>query len=172
MPNYTENYASFKTPEDFEKFKKVASSDDCIFDFEKILPTPADLQDDELQNWHTANWGTKWPIDPFDINIGRDGFSFLTAWSPAIEIYIAVVKADPTIAFSVGYEEPGVGFCGDFIAYGNGKWCYDISDFDVDDEYLEMCDDPDFDYDYEIELAHRVITNTESHSGSVFATAA
>lgn len=167
MPNYAENYASFKTSEDFEKFKKIAATDKCIFDFDKILPTPADLQGDELFDWHVENWGTKWSIDPLDVCIGTNSFSFLTAWSPAIEVYIAVVKADPTIAFNISYEEPGIGFCGDFVADGNGNWSYDISDYDFDDEYREMCDDPDFEYDYSLELAHRVFSNTEFHSGSV-----
>ncbi|HIJ11475.1 TPA: hypothetical protein HA278_05450 [Candidatus Woesearchaeota archaeon] len=84
MPNWTENWVSFKGPyQDISKIEKHLQSDDNeegCFDFHKILPQPDDLERGRLikvnagedkktviatmseqeYNWCIDNWGTKW----------------------------------------------------------------------------------------------------------------
>lgn len=125
MPNWCDNDMTFETKKDFEKFKKVASSEECIFDFEKILPTPEDkLEGDGWFDWRCEMWGTKWSLDPKDIFINEEKLyiCFPTAWSPAIAMYKEIIRQDPTIRFSIDYEEENMGFWGKFTSYGDGSW--------------------------------------------------
>jgi hypothetical protein len=113
---------------------------ETILDFQKIVPMPVELKgtvsptpsdiDPELQktllekygadnwyDWCARNWGTKWNCcDPF---ISESGMSFTTAWSPPLPVITDLAKLIGK-DLRLTYIEEGMGFCGEFYAYGNG----------------------------------------------------
>ena len=72
-------------------------------------------------HWNWKNWGTKWDIYSERLSLEEIGWSegcdsveicFDTAWSPPIPWFEALVKAFPSLVFTMHYEEPGVFFAG------------------------------------------------------------
>jgi len=154
MPNWCNNSIKlYNCDEPFDQAVKdylTTDGDETILDFQKIIPMPEELKnttsptpDDinpELQktllekygadnwyDWSVKHWGTKWNCcDPF---INELGMSFTTAWSPptpVIEALAKLIKKD----LRMTYVEEGMGFCGEFYAYGNGTVvdnCYEVN---------------------------------------------
>src|ERR1019366_8185957 len=61
-----------------------------LLDFNKILPVPAELNEEQAYSWRVHNWGTKWPADAFvETGPGSYVYNFDTAWSPPSEIFMA-----------------------------------------------------------------------------------
>lgn len=86
---------------------------------------------DGWYDWRLAKWGTKWDIDPNDIIIEEeiDGpnatlkMTFLSAWSPPIPIYHALVA----MGFKVqaAWYEPGCMFAGRYMELSDGPMVFD-----------------------------------------------
>ena len=119
MPNWTENWVSFRGPyQDIHEIEKHLQSDDNeegCFDFHNILPQPKDLKRGEIiercnglsfktmseeeYDWCCDNWGTKWnSCDPEIHTRGMDSdnitehivYKFNTAWCAPEGITIAI----------------------------------------------------------------------------------
>ena len=133
MPNWCYSTLEITGPKD--EIKSIA---DTKIDFEKILPTPADLIPDtydafgmtEFQNqsnqaiygceswyeWHIQNWGTKWcaKITHMEQSDSTIRAEMQTAWSLPLELLkkLSVENSNTTIHV-VDCEEESGSFVGD-----------------------------------------------------------
>ena len=83
MPNWCENtitiVGSKEMLDDFEEHK---------LNFNHYVPRPVE-EENNWYEWNCENWGTKWEVEPNDVNIiNRDDekieLEFQTAWCPPI----------------------------------------------------------------------------------------
>ena len=132
MPNDCYNY--LEAPEgdlsliaDYFSTAKRPYSDlpEVFLDFEKILPMPKELEGTESPtdkpnwyDWCNENWGTKW--NSYDGNVTENGIGFNTAWSPPVGVIVALSKRIGK-SLRLIYDEPGMDFCGEFIADADGR---------------------------------------------------
>ena len=75
---------------------------------------------EDWYNWANKNWGTKWNACDAALHVEQEldketmmiGYSFQTAWAPAIPVYEALAEQHPELSFYVCFDESGVGFSG------------------------------------------------------------
>jgi len=104
---------------------------EVFLDFQKILPMPKELEGTEspkdTPNWYgwcCENWGTKW--NSYDGNVSDSGISFNTAWAPPTPVIAALAKQIGK-PLRLIYDEMGMDFCGEVLAYPDGTYvdnCY------------------------------------------------
>lgn len=79
--------------------------------------------------WRVREWGTKWGA--YDVkrrDYGGVCVTYQTAWSPSMQIVIALAKKFPAVTFRLEYFECGMQFCGGFSClseddyYGDKPW--------------------------------------------------
>jgi hypothetical protein len=144
MPNWCENDLTVFGP-DPEMPLLHMQSENCHFDFNRVIPYPKKYQDldDAAQKWEEEtkgqpweerpkdgynqggydwcieNWGTKWnalPMEPYmTFPDGAAIISFSTAWSPPIPVIRALSEKFPLNTFALEYFEAGMGFCGEVV---------------------------------------------------------
>ena len=102
---------------------------DTFLDFEKILPTPK-IKD--CYGWRNENWGTR--SNSYEGQAQDEGISFNTAWSPPSPI-IAALSNQIDKPLRLIYDESGMDFCGEVLAYPDGTY--------VDNCYSPRRDAPD-----------------------------
>ena len=140
MPNWNQNYLSvYGSEKDVADFKKKVKSKNCVFDFEKIYPTPKELLNTQAPNrnkilaekfkekhgaedwytWRLKNWGTKWKIDEQGIDWDGNNLMFDTAYSPPMGIICKIATLFPHLIFSLQYSEPGLCFSGIIVIKNN-----------------------------------------------------
>ena len=127
MPNWCMNKLIVAGPkEHLATFQKKVRKGKDPFNFQKIIPMPKKLLEEESPNknsgvpdwyvWCLKNWGTKWNV--CDVNMTKHDneihLNFDTAWSPPIPIIIKLMTMFPKLSFRLTYCEPGVGFSGIF----------------------------------------------------------
>lgn len=73
-------------------------------------------------SWAITNWGTKWNAYDFSdlcrqekVSYSKAVFSFSTAWSPPIPVFVELVARFPKCQFRLAYYEAGVGFKGKLV---------------------------------------------------------
>jgi len=141
MPNWCNN--SLLIEGDAKKIRELVEEaqkgDDACF-FELIKPMPKELEGttapSDTPNWYdwcVNEWGTKWDACCIYVVESGDGFasfSFDTAWSPPFGVYNALTEQ----GFSVNaeYEEPGMGFAGEYIDGENRTWDYEPDEDDME----------------------------------------
>ena len=155
MPNYCDNSLSIEGPHDtLRKIHDLVRGEENPFDFEKIIPMPADVED--WYDWRCENWGTKWNSCDANCDWSPDclEYDFETAWSPCEPVIKALAAMFPDAQFKYRYSEPGCCFFGDqeyengrmtYNAYGDyGEYWFDgYSEDDEDDrEILKEKDHP------------------------------
>ena len=125
----------YEYEDELKAFKELVTSDDCGFDFNKILPMPDALEStvkgsehvpseelkekygfDNWYDWRIHNWGTKWNVDdPLD-DMNDEGdyieYRFETAWAPPEGIYQELKRKFPNLNITWFYDEPGMQFAG------------------------------------------------------------
>jgi hypothetical protein len=138
--------------------RKYSKLPDTYLNFEKILPIPKELEntdpnEDSLNwyNWCCENWGTTW--NSYDGNVTEDGIGFNTAWAPPSPL-IAVLANQIDKPLRMVYDEPGMDFCGEVLAYPDGTYednCYSPRSDAPDNlrEELMIDDEDELDEDYE-----------------------
>jgi len=94
-----------------------------------FLPIPLDEQDNWYL-WCVEAWGTKWDFEPLawcsvDNQIE---INFESAWSPPIALYDFLVTAGWSV--DAKYNEPGMGYIGQYIDGSDDYYEYDISELD------------------------------------------
>ena len=134
MPNWC--YNSLLIEGDAKKIQELVEetqkgNDACFFDL--IKPMPKELEGtnapSDTANWYewcVNEWGTKWDacnINVVDSGEGFASFSFDTAWSPPIGVYEAL--NDQGFSVTAEYEEPGMGFAGEYRDGENSTWEYE-----------------------------------------------
>lgn len=119
-PKWAERIAKLEAEPEYE-----------VFDFNKIVPTPAYIAQGDLRHgsreqatgrnwydWGISNWGTKW--NAYELAISEDTperlvFNFDTAWSSPDPIFNALGKAFPELAITAEYFDEGHCFWGSSI---------------------------------------------------------
>lgn len=147
MPNYCYQKLIITCPDSQERIDEFfayiqGDNPDCdgnLFDFNKIIPMPAELENtispvrnpnnpinvalrqkygyDNWYDWKRDNWGTKWGA----IRTRREfnDLFFETAWSPAFPVYKKLSELFPDLIFNVTYYDEGWFFAG-ICNYFNG----------------------------------------------------
>lgn len=108
-----------------------SSLPDTFLDFEKISPTPKELEDTDPNKegpnwygWRCDNWGTR--SNSYEGQVTEDGISFNTAWSPPSPVIAALAKQIGK-PLRLIYDETGMDFCGEVLAQPDGTYvdnCY------------------------------------------------
>ena len=162
MPNWVTNQMEISGPENVVKLfvESVKTSDDNILDFNKIIPQPAYLFQENLsyedfrttngRNWHdwrVKNWGTKWgaidaTIEELDTLYGEAGYAynFCTAWSPPLGIFERLAQDFPELLISVRMDEESHSFPRTLIVKKAGETTFTempIEDYNPFEEYEE-----------------------------------
>ena len=146
MPNDCYNYLEAPDGDlslivDYFSTQKVewSSLPEVFLDFEKILPIPKELEntdpnEDSLNwyNWCNENWGTR--SNSYEGQVKDDGISFNTAWSPPTPVIVELAKQIGK-PLRLMYDETGMDFCGEVLAYPDGTY--------VDNCYSPRSDAPD-----------------------------
>ena len=140
MPNWCSNNAEFHNDDVAEvdkleahlKFLDENKSNDNIESglFGHFVPRPSD-QEDNWYDWNINNWGTKWDISPYGVEINEHGVlvgAFDSPWGPPIQAYEKL----EALGFEVRayYYEPGMGFTG---MYEGADEYYDYSGMSADE---------------------------------------
>jgi len=148
MPNWCDNKVTIRGP--LTELRQLADWFSAGKLFHNIKPTPAELLDnypfgdprneqrkkdtgyESWYDWRLEHWGTKWDVGPTDgtfllneagTESSIDG-RFLTAWSPPIMIYHALIR----LGFDVSayWYEPGMDLAGGYVNDGCGGHAFDI----------------------------------------------
>lgn len=115
MPNHCTNTLTITgDPKTIEKLTEIN------FEFEKILSEPKDLSGDDLLDWRTIHWGTKW--NAFDIVVLAKGVKglhvrFTTAWSPPVGVLRTLLHDYPDLWIKCEWKEEG-GYAGVWVGHG------------------------------------------------------
>lgn len=131
MPNDCYNYLEAPDGDvsliaDYISIRKRTKRDkfpEIYLDFHKIIRSPSPKgMPSEL--WASENWGTKW--NSYEGQVQDEGISFNTAWSPPTPV-IAELAKQIGKSLRLIYDETGMDFCGQVLAYPDGTYediCY------------------------------------------------
>jgi hypothetical protein len=122
-----------------------------------MVPMPS--VGDDWYSWRVNSWGTKWEIDPEELEYedNEDGTStiagwFESAWSPPTTAYDTFTANNQDCTVEATYYECGVCFVGKYSSVEGTDDCYSI-DFDDEDWAgnipSELIDDYGLDNEYE-----------------------
>ena len=131
MPNWVTNEVTFcfDMSHDKDRFMKLVTSDDNLFDFKNIIPMPDNIFKGDLGlaerekygslnwlDWSRENWGTKWNSSDAEVTEEEEnyvGFIFNTAWSAPTPIAkkLKSMMVDPS-TFRWFYRDEADDFCG------------------------------------------------------------
>ena len=124
MPNWCKNEVIVSGEEDVvSEFKNLMTSNGQDFEkgfsFNKIVPQPDNILLDSLKvyNWNIENWDTKWDASSVSVYFDEEDymeFSFLTAWSPPINVINKLKEMFPNLNIYGGYIGEGWEFAGTF----------------------------------------------------------
>lgn len=126
MPNYCYNSISIESSDEtLAKIRKLVNGENNVFDFARIFPMPADVED--WFTWNCKHWGTKWNSVEAHENISDRclSYDFDTAWSPCEPIVKVLVAMFPDTRITFRYYEEGNCFCG-HQEYDNGRLVYSV----------------------------------------------
>lgn len=165
MPNHCNNTLSFiGSVEDVTRLIETVKSHNKPFSFDKIVPYPQNFKDMDLAveaynkehgefshvkaglvdgynsggyEWCSKNWDTKWDAYDFsDTVIENNTISFLTAWSPPINVIRELGKLFPNVELKLEYHELGMNFRGQYTTFQGVE---ELSDWELtDDDYAEL----------------------------------
>jgi hypothetical protein len=170
MPNWCSNNLVVQANEskyllDFlEKIKGKDEGGNVVdFTFSSLVPQPQ--EEGDWYKWNIENWGTKWNVGDFILNVEDDDtvayFNFDTAWSPPVEWLQKVAPMFPNLSFELLYHEGGMGFAGRLVidedgigdaSYNSGEEGYweivthGMSDADIEDRAMETIKQNALDY--------------------------
>ena len=153
MPNWCNNNIELAHDDPAMIERAAAAFRDGKF-LNEFIPLPKELEDttaparesdealvkkygaSDWYSWCINNWGCKWDISPYDVEINEYGTlvgAFDSPWGPPIEAY----KKLEDLGFEVRayYNEPGMGFTG---MYEGCDESYDYSGMSADEaeEYI------------------------------------
>ena len=143
MPNYCYNTLEIHADDEvITRILEYIRGSESDFDFEKILPIPADKKDN-WYNWCCENWGTKWNAMEVEVDFGIVTFS--TAWAPSSPIIAKLAALFPEAEFWFQYEECGCCFAGARL-YRSGELVYELDGEYVSNPLWEEDDEDAEDY--------------------------
>lgn len=145
MPNWIKNVVHIQSP-DVIKNIVVKDHGNDLFDFQKIIPMPEELDEtsdryidklpiadrlvfldehnniDNWYDWCIRNWGTKWNSDDTHVLNDKE-VVFCTAWSTPFPIFKELSKQYHTTV-SVAYADEGNVDNSGMISYKDGEEIY------------------------------------------------
>jgi hypothetical protein len=132
--SYIHKGYTLKFDPELQEWKRTYHEEDTgelVFSFQNIVPMNMDLMKEDNENWYEwrlKNWDTKW--DSCEVLLSeRDNslmYSFDTAWSPPMNVYVELSKQYPRTTLIVNYYEGGMSFYGMHIIR-NGEELSSIS---------------------------------------------
>lgn len=124
MPNYCYNNVEItaKTEEQKALLYRVSTAETADGFFELLRP----LGEWDYEN-SVNNWGTKWDVEPLDVDYDGETLSasFDSAWAPPIALYEYLKEQGFEI--SANYYEPGMDFAGEWTD-GEDFYLENVSD--------------------------------------------
>jgi len=84
--------------------------------------------------WESKHWGVKWGGCDTSLDTSEDNllqYSFSTPWGPPLAFFEKVAADWPSLSFTVTFEEPGMGFRGEYVWEDGGLV------FEYEEEYSE-----------------------------------
>ncbi len=90
-------------------------SDDAVLSFERTIPLPVELDEDEAQcDWASDHWGTPRNIQGglFSDDLGGTKYFFVTRAPPPLVWLIAVAEKYPALDLSLHYQKRGMQWTG------------------------------------------------------------
>ena len=107
MPNWVRNKVWFTgTEKDVKALREFVTSEECEFDFNKIVPIPACAED--VLSWCQTKWSTKWNAQNV-VWEGDEFVSFDTAWSYPEEIFFELAERFPAVKIYVQFADEFIG---------------------------------------------------------------
>ena len=109
MPTVSQNRLLVLGPRrEVSRFVRFAGGDDL--ELGKLYPVPEDVEaagDEEVMNWQTVHWNTKWDVwnvEPTTLfttrsGLGRITYYFLTAWDAPVGAVVHASKSFPALCF-------------------------------------------------------------------------
>jgi len=138
MPNLAANLFSISGPEariaDFISNNCTSDKRGCIgLNFEKTLPIPGGLGQDETRRWVREHWGVSWFNDfqVLETSATSLRLRFTTDWGPPYRIYRHYAEAHPTLKIEAACIEEG----------NELSWKFVAIDGQVEETEPEMTDD-------------------------------
>lgn len=129
--------------QDVKRFNKLcikpdADEPDGFFDFETLVPTPADLPSDQSNDWAMENWGCKWNShglrEHWFMGHGID-YSFCTPNTMPVGVLQALAKQFPAFEGDVESGSPNGGWAVRGVIKNGG---FEITwEGELDDEIAE-----------------------------------
>lgn len=120
MPNHVINHVTFDSR--FDEIKEYVKGENGIFDFNKIVSMPPNIEDSKGElggfplwyEWSVENWGTKWNC--YEQEHSHDGFQFQTAWDTPLPALESLSDAFPDVKITVQYADEDTGNnCGTYV---------------------------------------------------------
>lgn len=164
MPNWCHNTLTVTGPKkDRERFyeeNKEGTDERTRLVFDKVIPTPEDLQCDSpapkdvakknkekygYEDWYEFRidkWGCKWNPLVNEVEHGNKSLEywFDTAWSPPSNWVLAASIMYPTLTFNLQYDEVGNGFKGEFEVKNGEVLIDDCQEVRFDEDGEEIMD--------------------------------
>ena len=162
MPNWCSNSVRITGPnKEIKKIEKAIKEDKFL---QYLHPMPAELMDTQADGstreelvkatgfsdwyeWRVQNWCTKWEvsrdyaepeIEEMDDHEAILTWSFDSAWSPPIGAYAHYLENNSDMTIFATYYEPGCDFMGLWDS-GDDR-CYQVSDYDSEDDFWSTDD--------------------------------
>ena len=117
MPNYCSNciIVSGGSLEDFKKTLDTENNEgeEVEFSFHQTVPEPA-KEYGYWYDWRCDNWGTKWDVSDYSVNIENDKVIIhtQTAWSPPLKWAETTISKFEDLHIEIGYSELGCSYYG------------------------------------------------------------
>lgn len=91
MPNIIHNVMKIDDGEKAKEVYAAMKTEESEFDFNAVMPVPAEKEGDEKLEWCTKNWGSKWnAMDP--VMLDDRTVYFQTAWSDVKAVVIELAR--------------------------------------------------------------------------------
>jgi hypothetical protein len=134
MPNWCDNSLTIQgTRKELSKLRKeveITNSEatdehgESVFSCHKVIPRPTS-EDQNWYDWNITNWGSKWDIKEVWRNedwweTGELNYTFLTAWSPVVDVVATLSAKYKSLTFTYTYSETGSDYWGEH-EYKKGK---------------------------------------------------
>jgi len=124
MPNWCENTLRIFAPDGegprLLEVEELLRSEVSTLSFRNVLPIPSEVDraEDGMvgYNWRVDNWGTKWDVNPEQVDLERLDeelvYGFCTAWGPPVPVVVELSRLFPTLVVGLAWDEPGMDFGG------------------------------------------------------------
>ncbi len=139
MPNWVYNNVTVVAADDtvIAKVKAAVQGAETPFDFNRIIPRPAEEEQD-WYNWNIANWGCKWGAS--DVEVAEETHSqisyyFSTPWSSPTPVIETLSRQHPAATFVLVFEEEQ-GWGGE-IKFQNGT-ANTLREWDIPSSHAEI----------------------------------